>query len=155
MAERHERRTIADAMQVTPEAMAFIQGNPTKKIDIKPKPTGVPDDLGNLAAVQDETPDDLEQQPVEKIQSRGQGTSDRRRTYRSNPQKQPIQNNNDLGFGLNNLLVPLTTRLQPATAAALKRAGLEQKLRGQQPSTVQEIVEIAIRGWLKQNGFLG
>ena len=57
-------------------------------------------------------------------------------------------------LGMANLLVPLTTRLQPSTAAALKRAGLEQKLRGQNPATVQEIVEIAVSEWLEQNSFL-
>ena len=56
--------------------------------------------------------------------------------------------------GMANLLIPLTTRLQPSTAAALKRAGLEQKLRGQNPAAVQEIVEIAVSEWLEQNHFL-
>jgi hypothetical protein len=51
-------------------------------------------------------------------------------------------------------LVPLTTRLQPSTAAALKRAGLEQKLRGEQPATVQEIAEEAIQEWLRDNGYM-
>lgn len=57
-------------------------------------------------------------------------------------------------LGIANLLVPLTTRLQPTTAAALKRAGLEQKLRGQSPGTVQEIAEEAIQSWLRDYGYL-
>ena len=56
--------------------------------------------------------------------------------------------------GLTNLLVPLTTRLQPANAAALKRAGLEQRLKGAQPATAQEIAEEAIQFWLEENGYL-
>jgi hypothetical protein len=52
------------------------------------------------------------------------------------------------------LLVSLTTRLSPATAEALRRAVLEQKLQRQRPQTQQEIVEAAVRGWLTANGFL-
>jgi hypothetical protein len=44
--------------------------------------------------------------------------------------------------------------LSPSTAAALKRAGLEQKLYGRQPGTVQEIAEAAIRSWLEDEGYL-
>lgn len=57
-------------------------------------------------------------------------------------------------LGVANLLMPLTTRLQPITAAALKRAGLEQKLRGHSPGTVQEIAEEAIQNWLRDYGYL-
>jgi hypothetical protein len=57
-------------------------------------------------------------------------------------------------LGMANLLVPLTTRLSPSTAAALKRAGLEQKLYGREPGTVQEIAEDAIRSWLATEGYL-
>jgi hypothetical protein len=56
--------------------------------------------------------------------------------------------------GMANLLIPLTTRLTPPTATALKRAGLEQKLYGRQPGTVQEIAEEAIVGWLREQGYL-
>jgi hypothetical protein len=56
--------------------------------------------------------------------------------------------------GMVNLLVPLTTRLTPVTASALKRAGLEQKLYGRKPSTVQEIAEEAIKSWLESEGYL-
>jgi hypothetical protein len=52
------------------------------------------------------------------------------------------------------LLVSLTTRLSPATAEALRRAALEQRLRRRRPHTQQEIVEAAVRHWLTANGFL-
>jgi len=52
------------------------------------------------------------------------------------------------------VLVPLTTRLQPKTADALRRAYLEQKLRRQQPATQQEIVEAALVEWLNSHGYL-
>jgi len=52
------------------------------------------------------------------------------------------------------LLVSLTTRLSPATAEALRRAALEQRLRRRRPHTQQEIVEAAVRHWLTANDFL-
>lgn len=51
-------------------------------------------------------------------------------------------------------LVPLTTRITQATAEALRRAYLEQKLAGRSPDTQQDIVEAAIREWLAENAFL-
>jgi hypothetical protein len=53
------------------------------------------------------------------------------------------------------ILVSLTTRLSPATAEALRRAALEQRLRRRRPHTQQEIVEAAVRHWLTANGFSG
>jgi hypothetical protein len=53
------------------------------------------------------------------------------------------------------LLVSLTTRLSPATAEALRRAALEQRLHRRRPHTVQEIIDAAVRHWLKTNGFFG
>jgi len=50
-------------------------------------------------------------------------------------------------------LISLTTRLSPATAEALRRAALEQRLRRRRPHTQQEIVEAAVRHWLTTNGF--
>jgi hypothetical protein len=52
------------------------------------------------------------------------------------------------------LLVSLTTRLSPATAEALRRAALEQKIQRRRPHTQQEIVEAAVHHWLTTNGFL-
>lgn len=51
-------------------------------------------------------------------------------------------------------LVPLTTRLRPELAAALKRASLERQLAGIQPNTVQDILEEALQPWLQANGYL-
>ena len=51
-------------------------------------------------------------------------------------------------------LVPLTTRIGPQTAESLRRAYLQQKLSGRLPDTQQEIVEAALRQWLRDHGFL-
>jgi len=50
--------------------------------------------------------------------------------------------------------VPLTTRIRPELAAALKRASLERQLAGQTPNTVQDILEEALEPWLKAEGYL-
>lgn len=52
------------------------------------------------------------------------------------------------------VLVPLTTRLHPEVADALRRANLERRLKRQEPQTVQEIVEVALRTWLVEAGYL-
>jgi hypothetical protein len=56
-------------------------------------------------------------------------------------------------FSTRRVLVPLTTRLQPETAHVLRRAILHQRLQGQVPATVREIVEAAINRWLRDHGF--
>ena len=56
--------------------------------------------------------------------------------------------------GLSRILVPLTTRLNPTTLQALRRACLEQRLQYRTPDSVQQIVEEAIRDWLRDRGFL-
>lgn len=51
-------------------------------------------------------------------------------------------------------LVPVTIRLQPSVAGALKRASLERELAGEHLYTQQEIVESTLAVWLKDNGYL-
>jgi cell pole-organizing protein PopZ len=50
--------------------------------------------------------------------------------------------------------VPLTTRIRPELAQALKRASLERQLSGETPNTVQDIVEQALEPLLKDMGYL-
>lgn len=51
-------------------------------------------------------------------------------------------------------LVPITTRLKPELADALKRASLERQLARVRPNTVQDIIEEAVEPWLRANGYL-
>jgi hypothetical protein len=53
-----------------------------------------------------------------------------------------------------NLLVPITVRLRPLIAEALKRASLQRQLNGYEIYTQQDIVEDALIPWLKSEGFL-
>jgi hypothetical protein len=50
--------------------------------------------------------------------------------------------------------VPLTTRVRPELANALKRASLERQLAGQLPNSVQDILEQALEPWLRDQGYL-
>lgn len=51
-------------------------------------------------------------------------------------------------------LVPVTIRLRPELAGALKRASLERQLAGEPVYTQQDMVEEALAPWLKKAGYL-
>lgn len=51
-------------------------------------------------------------------------------------------------------LVPVTIRLRPELAGALKRASLERQLAGEPVYTQQDMVEEALTPWLKKAGYL-
>jgi hypothetical protein len=50
--------------------------------------------------------------------------------------------------------VPLTTRVRADYSTALKRASLERQLNGEQPNTLQDILEQALEPWLRTHGYL-
>ena len=52
------------------------------------------------------------------------------------------------------LLVPVTVRLRPEIASALKRASLERQLNGVATFTQQDIVEEALLPWLQAEGLI-
>ncbi len=49
---------------------------------------------------------------------------------------------------------PISTRIREDFYKALKRASLERQLNGQEPHSLQGILEEAIEPWLKNNGYL-
>ena len=51
-------------------------------------------------------------------------------------------------------LIPVTVRLRPEIAGALKRASLERQLAGEELFTQQDIVEQALEPWLHGEGLL-
>jgi hypothetical protein len=51
-------------------------------------------------------------------------------------------------------LIPVTVRLRPDIAGALKRASLERQLTGDDVFTQQDIVQLALEPWLRSEGFL-
>lgn len=52
------------------------------------------------------------------------------------------------------LLVPVTVRLRPEIASALKQASLQRQLNGVETYTQQDIVEEALLPWLRTEGLL-
>ena len=150
------RRSLGDALTMTPDKMAFIQGANAQVESVKaipPQPLAVAPEPIQEVPEAEERGDDL---PEESLTTRPEATSRmqtrRSRGRSSRPERE--RQDDSIMLGMANLLVPLTTRLQPPTAAALKRAGLEQRLRGAQPATVQQIVEIAVAEWLEQHDYL-
>ena len=138
-----ERRSLGAALDLSAEKRAFIQSGPVpeKSVPVTPK----------AAPLQAEVDDEIHDEPTPQAERANQPV---RRSRNRRQARAPLPEGDDVFLGLANLLVPLTTRLQPTTAAALKRAGLEQKLRGQSPGTVQEIAEEAIQSWLRDYGYL-
>ncbi len=51
-------------------------------------------------------------------------------------------------------LIPVTVRLRPEIAGALKRASLERQLAGQEVYTQQDLIEQVLEPWLRTEGYL-
>lgn len=51
-------------------------------------------------------------------------------------------------------LIPVTVRLKPEIAGALKRASLERQLCGEAVHTQQDLVELVLAPWLRGEGYL-
>lgn len=139
------RRSLNAALAMTPDAMAFIKGAETPVAEVTPEPK-----IDPTPVVQATQPQIVAPEPTASPQLQTARTKPNRRAKRL--ADSDFEDSSMMGMA--NLLVPLTTRLQPKTAMALKRAGLEQKLRGRKPSTVQEIVEEAVQQWLEDTGYL-
>jgi len=115
-----ERRSMNEALAMTPEQLAFIGESADKTAEANAKNE-------SLSLV---------------------GTTETKKPQ-TEPPSEPVRPTFQ-----NHALVPVTTRLQPETAAALKRAYLERKLAGDQNSTQQQIVEGALVDWLTTSGYL-
>lgn len=51
-------------------------------------------------------------------------------------------------------LIPVTVRLRPELAGALKRASLQRQLAGEPIFTQQDLVELVLEPWLRLQGYL-
>ena len=130
-----ERRTLGKALDISPEKLSFIQDGGVareRSSGIQTRSEPVHRGEAELKSV-----------------SPGMGESPRAPSeFSQNSAAMTVP-------GLSRILVPLTTRLNPATLQALRRACLEQRLQYRTPDSVQQIVEEAIRDWLRDRGFLG
>ncbi len=155
-----KRRTMGAAIDVSADKLAFIKGGvPSTPINQLTEEMALAEVAAPIAtvaptaqqpAVSSEIPATIE---LEREVDEGESSESSRRKTRPRSKRETAMRDEPM-LGLVNMLVPLTTRLSVSTAAALKRAGLEQKLYGRQPGTVQEIAEEAIKEWLNGQGYL-
>ncbi len=128
-----ERRTLGDALTMSPEKLAFIKGDGSQEALSRPKrdPVERTIDLVSTSSNEAKEPEPL---PA------------RTRARRQSPRAEPAMPN--ASEVLDDLLVPLTTRLPHRLVQSLRRVCLEQRLRHAKPDSIQEIVETAIQSWL-------
>ena len=150
-----QRRSLTDALELTPDKLAFISGSSGEKPRINVVPDNSPLNVPALDAEQEAVPADdsdpttnVAFEPARRQRHPKTATSDSAATINKAPE------NHGAGMTLGNVLVALTTRLDQETALALKRASLEQRLRGLSPATVQEIVKQSVTHWLQSHGYL-
>lgn len=136
------RRSLGAALDLSADQKAFIKGQSTE--------------AGPSAVARSETaqPEEKGEDVEAEVRNEAPSVRPSRRSRNRRPSRQPVLDNHGLLLSVANLLVPLTTRLRPATASALKKAGLVQRLQGKEPGTVQDIAEEAIENWLRDNGYL-
>ncbi len=151
----NSRRSLTDALHLNAEKLAFINGDSRDALITEPihlQAVDLGDESETKPITRPTLPTSDTAMPITATQVR----SRKRVTKPSNASLATSKSppTDAVGMTLANVLIPLTTRLHPDTALALKRASLEQRLRGFSPATVQEIVEIAVSEWLEQNSFL-
>ena len=142
-----DRRSLSDAMTLNPTQNAFIHGDQVPMQNARESKQSVREaalDAQASASVP------ASPEPGSPTKRRGRPPQEARVSTQIRPEPPVVSK--DLDFAP--ILVSLTTRLSPATAEALRRATLEQKLQRRRPHTQQDIVESAVRHWLKTNGFL-
>lgn len=141
-----QRRNMDEALSLGPKALDFIQGgNLAEKVEEQPR--GKEPDKKKPAATKPKRPKRLPKRKRE-------GDQPALAAAEVAPKPAPTAPAESGGTLVGQLLVPLTTRLQPKTAEMLRRACLEQKLAGKRPHSQQEIVELATQAWLRENGYL-
>lgn len=127
-----ERRTLGDALTMSPEKLAFIKGDESAVKSSLSNPEPV---VRTIELASTDTHD------ANKPETRTRTTA-RRQRPRS---EATLPNASDV---LDDLLVPLTTRLPHRLVQSLRRICLEQRLRHAKPDSIQEIIETAIESWL-------
>lgn len=137
-----ERRSLGQAMTMSPEKMAFIKGSVVSKVAAPAVDTAPSQPKEKIIEVGDPGP---AKEALEDGKARTVRKQSRPRSTQHQPEASEI---------LDQVLVPVTIRLQHRTAQALRRAHLEQRLRHAKPDTQQEIAEEALGEWLSRQGFL-
>jgi hypothetical protein len=147
-----ERRSLVAGIEeiggVDPDvARAFIVQEP-RRVEAKSSPVRVvPDQTTAAPAEPDEVPAEVEE--ARGVEKKATPLPPAKRP--SKPAAQKRQHEQRL---LATLLVPVTVRLRPEIASALKQASLQRQLHGFETFTQQDIVEEALVPWLQAEGLL-
>ena len=128
-----ERRTLGDALTMSPEKLAFIKGDESAAMSSRSNSNEV---VRTIDLASPEAHDANKPEP----------TTTRTTIRRQRPRSEAATPN--ASEVLDDLLVPLTTRLPHRLVQSLRRMCLEQRLRHAKPDSIQEIVETAIESWL-------
>jgi hypothetical protein len=136
------RRTIDAALGLDSNQLNFIAGNPGTAVPALPTAS-----LPTTTTLVSTIPAAAQELPPRSAKPPRSKQTDHPRSPKPTPQ--PETPSPFLG---RQFLVPLTTRLSVDTADTLRRVALENRIRGKNPATVQQIAEIAILQWLEKNG---
>lgn len=149
-----ERRSLIAGIEeiggVDPEtARAFIvQERP--RAEPKPSPVRVVPDPVTVAPAEAEVVEAVSEPEADVGgEKKSQPAPAQKRSKPASTQKRPHQQRL-----LATLLVPVTVRLRPEIASALKQASLQRQLNGEELYTQQDIVEEALLPWLQAEGLL-
>jgi hypothetical protein len=145
-----ERRSLADGLDQIggvdlETARAFIVQE--KPREVKPAP------VAPVLIVADPQPMQPAEQEKSAEAARG-GEKSAPPVATKRPSKPAVAKRPDTARILSTLLVPVTIRLRPEVAAALKHASLQRQLNGVETYTQQDIVEEALVPWLQAEGLL-
>jgi len=140
----NDRRSMSQALRMTPTEMDFIKNGPPKTV--QPKVVTPPSQSHENIEPQ------FEQVPVMVSEPDASPENDAHHERKVRPRKEKVgQAKNDELTRLTTPVVPITIRFRQSTAEALRRASLERRLSGMSPATQQEIVEAAVSDWLRDN----
>jgi hypothetical protein len=141
------RKSMNDAMTLNPEKLAFIHGR--DKASREPRKEQVKTNAPEIPELAATGAEPKVEEPSAPVVRRGRKPKAASRDLELSSEF----NEPDSEDAYQAIWVPLTTRLSPATSEALRRTALELRLKRRRPQTQQEIVEAALRHWLKANGF--
>jgi hypothetical protein len=106
------------------------------------------DDVGDIVKlIRERRPTNTIEPPKEHRHSTA--VANQHRQLPPSPTRSKPNRLDDTRPGLQNV----TTRLTPETNDLLTKAALKQELNDLKPNTRQDIIEVAVREWLKRNGY--
>lgn len=144
MAERRSLVAGIEEIGVDPDAARAFVVQERPKPEVKTSPVRVVSEKIQPQQAADDSADEQDE-PV------GEG---RRNPVSRKPAKPAAAKRPHAQRLLATLLVPVTVRLRPEIASALKQASLQRQLNGIETYTQQDIVEEALIPWLQAEGLL-